>query len=50
MGLSLLAEPVDAFFQVEDSADDVPSLTFSPNEHSVDPSLWGQIGGMNALY
>jgi hypothetical protein len=50
IGLSLLANSFKSVFRVDDSADDVPSLTFSPNEHSVDPSLWGERGAKSSLY
>jgi hypothetical protein len=50
IGLSLLANSFKSVFRVDDSADDVPSLTFSPNEHSVDPSLWGERGAKSPLY
>jgi hypothetical protein len=50
IGLSLLANSFKSAFRLDDSADDVPSLTFSPNEHSVDPSLWGEKGAKSPLY
>jgi hypothetical protein len=52
-GLFLLAGSFKQAFKEEmtrPGAAEEPSMDFSPNEHSVDPSLWGEEGALRPAY